>query len=426
MTMHQLLFGIMRRATKWLLITLWCFFASTFLFFSIIEIAPGLLAYLPVANIHYYSNKKRNAMHETLVYELRDKRYIYEGELAPSMYGYKEPAVPFLCHYTENGFRVNSSKPPYDMVFIGDSFIEIGENDASTITEYLAKETSLSIYNMGRSGYSPYQYVALLETYGVKAKPKYAVFCFYAGNDILDLLEYEKWLNGGNYYRVGDESLSYFKRYFLALSDAVLPYIPYQKADKYLRTTVKEVLVTLGLREAQQLPQPSVADLASEINPLMPVLKINDREVMMTFRRNIEPLPVVELLKTDAWLSLAKLIERFKTVCHENDIQPLLLYIPDKFNIYQRYLSDKSGYLVREPLAKLQPFAENDCLAIQKICLKNEVPCINLLPRFKELTDGDELLYYQFDEHWKDYGIKTAASYIAEEFKNMGILKEKE
>ena len=50
--------------------------------------------------------------------------------------------------------------------------------------------------NLGKSGYGPFQYLEVLKRFGLKYKPRYALFAFYEGNDILDIRNYRRWRAG--------------------------------------------------------------------------------------------------------------------------------------------------------------------------------------------------------------------------------------
>jgi hypothetical protein len=56
---------------------------------------------------------------------------------------------------TEDGFRRNSSKAPFDVVMVGDSFFEIGESEGATLAELLKDRTRLNVMNLGFAWYGP-------------------------------------------------------------------------------------------------------------------------------------------------------------------------------------------------------------------------------------------------------------------------------
>ena len=404
------------KAGSYLLFAFWCFIAPTLLFFTVLEIKPDLLNYLPVENILYYANKKKYISHDTLIYEPREKKHVYEKQLTPNI-GFDGQKILYTANYNENGFRVNSSKTPSDLVFIGDSFIEIGENDNVTITEYVARETGLSVYNMGRSGYCPYQYVEVLKEYGLAMKPQYAVMCFFAGNDIRDMEQFNNWLNGGNYYRMGDSTLSFFKRYYYALSDA-FPWLSFYRTKMKIRAAEKWILQSIGVLEI-----PEVSPDAGEMDPdeLLVQLPASDRKYKMYLHRRLPAVPVDELRVTDEFVALQGLIKQFKGISEDNGIIPLLLYIPDKYNIYQRYVTDESSSMILPSFKKTQMYAENDVKAIDSICEELSIPMIDLLPGFQKTAEEGKMLYYWHDGHWNDAGVKEASRIIAQEFEKLGI-----
>jgi hypothetical protein len=56
----------------------------------------------------------------------------------------------------------------------------------------LSEITSKTVANFGQSGYGPQQELAVLKRFALPLHPKYVVWVFYEGNDLLDVHEYEK------------------------------------------------------------------------------------------------------------------------------------------------------------------------------------------------------------------------------------------
>ena len=173
------------------------------LLFLAIEIRPEFLNHINLEPIPYYALKKAAPNYISdpdLVLVHRKTDFVFETQLVGDMYKPEYDVQPtprkYLATY-QNGFRKNSSAPPYDVAVIGDSYIEIGDSDDVTFPELLKAETGLSVVNLGRGWYGPPQYLEVLRRYATKAKPKYVLFCFFAGNDFEDISQYKRWKNEG-------------------------------------------------------------------------------------------------------------------------------------------------------------------------------------------------------------------------------------
>ena len=76
----------------------------------------------------------------------------FRGDGYSHGFGVEVSPISYHASYTNKGFRTNSSKPPFDVLVIGDSYIEFGESDDSTLSELLKQESGLSTLNLGRDG----------------------------------------------------------------------------------------------------------------------------------------------------------------------------------------------------------------------------------------------------------------------------------
>ncbi len=82
-----------------------------------------------------------------------------------------------------------------------------------TLSQRLETISGLKVANLGVAGYGPFQYLEVLKRYALPLKPKYALFVFYAGNDIEDMRSYRKWETEGGYHTAYLLSRSFLVRY---------------------------------------------------------------------------------------------------------------------------------------------------------------------------------------------------------------------
>jgi SGNH hydrolase-like domain, acetyltransferase AlgX len=390
---------------KWLcraVFGVYCFITTTLLLFTIFEVFPGALDLINLQGIRYYALKTDYLPDSSLIFVPRRTSYklttASNGNLYSSEYGVSVTAIQNVRSYTEMGFRVNSSSPPYQVIVIGDSFLEIGD-DAGTLSERLQAESGLSTFNLGRGWYGPYQYLELFRKYGIALKPKYALFCFFGGNDIHDIKEYERWRREGVYYFYrGELSKSFLARYLIALSDT----------GSYVLKLAKDFS-----REFHALKNRSTKFNGSEIHPGLGMIRIGRMEHKMKVTGwDLEGSPE-QLLASKEWQTLRSLLTTFRQLCRENGIEPVLVYIPSKIEVYADYATADSGQEFKRKLEKHYPYRNNASEAITILSKELNLSLINLLPYFKRLTEQGELLYYPFDSHWNFYGTNAAAKFIA-------------
>jgi hypothetical protein len=343
----------------------------------------------------YYAIRGNYIPHSSLVLVPRwtgsvvKHSYEHKGNLYSSIYGVDVPATRFVGSHTEDGFRSNGSREPFDILVLGDSYVEIGETDQDTFSERLSAASGLSAFNLGRAWYGPYQYLELLKMYESKIKPRYVLLCFFAGNDTQDILEYENWKNGKGYYYFDLARLNIFQRYTIVMSEAW---------DIFLK--LKQYLVDSS-RQNQ------------EIHPELGLIDLGQKVVTMRFLYWNAPQSTQELLGSSGWRTLRSLLMDFRQISRENSGIPLLAYIPTKLQVYGRHATPKSG---RRFLARLQQQLTHETNAeeaLERIGQDLGIPTISLLPGFSQKAEQGELLYYPFDTHWNSAGRQAAAEIVA-------------
>jgi hypothetical protein len=78
-----------------------------------------------------------------------------------------------------------------DLIAIGDSFTAC-HAPAPEVTwpSELGRLLGMTAYNLGRGGYGPYEYLQLLELFGIEKHPRVVVMQLYEGNDLRDAARY--------------------------------------------------------------------------------------------------------------------------------------------------------------------------------------------------------------------------------------------
>jgi hypothetical protein len=371
----------------------------SFVVFVVLELFPSLIAYMPFAHVRYYAYKGRVVLDDELVYKNRPSSKVelrsFKGDLYRDSYGVDVKPMPYTAMFDKDGFR-NGPMPPagWDVVVLGDSYVEFGHDEDDTLTSRLAVLTGLTTRNLGTGGYGPFQYVRVLQRYGLTPRPKHALFCFFEGNDIEDIRNYVRWRENaeayGNFHQTGKNLV---QRYLMALRDVVFA----------------------PLARALRGPLRTPADLVT--------LKVGGADIKTVFSYEIEARKSDDLLKMDEWRILKELLGQFKAICAENNIVPIVVYIPTKAHIYAEYSTADSGakwMTIRDQQIAARANVET---AVRSLCREVGVELISLSPAFERAARQGTFLYYPFDTHWNSEARQLSATVLAEALSSTNATK---
>jgi hypothetical protein len=305
--------------------------------------------------------------------------------------------------YTDEGFRTNSSAPPFDVVVVGDSYIEFGESDESTLSELLKQESGLSTFNLGRAWYGPPQYLEIFKRYGIGTKAPYAVLGFFSGNDAEDTRQYLRWQRGGeggDYYSFVVGRKNFFVRYLHAFRDTF----------STIRHSVQSHVWGSG-----EMPGGSTADgsRSNGIHPDVGLIRLDGHRVPMYFTYWSPHATSKELLEREEWKRIGAVLGEFNVLARENKMTPLVVFIPTKIEVYGSLVDQQSGPRLLSRIDEQLRFQMNHSEALEVLCQEQGLRLVNLLPLFKALARDGNVLYHPFDTHWNMTGRKAAAQAIA-------------
>jgi hypothetical protein len=385
------------------------FVLYSFLLFCLLEAFPAFTKHLGLYSIAYYAYKENYIPDDTLVFREKPlKQYKvsdFRGDKYSPIYHTEVPPLTIYGSTDKEGFSHNSHIDPSDVIVIGDSYIASGLNEADSFGSMLERLSGLTVTNLGVGGYGPFQYLEVLKRYGLKRKPKYALFSFFEGNDISDIKSYLLWKNGAPYntlpigYR---SSSSYFilRRYFLAITDTI----------SYLSENLKEKAAQFFSNKDNQYSR------EGEIHPDLALLHLGNEnhKVLLFYKIKVNK----DLLNSEEGVALRKILMEFRSICTENNIIPIVLYIPIAAHIYAEYSTNESGtnwLKMREEQIAAKANVEN---AISHLVQELHMQFIDLVPTFEAAAKDGKLLYYPFDTHWNSEGRSVAAAYVAEVLKH--------
>lgn len=380
------------RIGSWFIFVLYIAFTVSVLFFLLFEICPSMLDYVNLRSIRYYALKTEYRPDPVLAIAYRNRKHLsrsFYGDLYSGGEGIPVHAIRSEISYNELGFRVNSSPLPFDAVVIGDSFVEFSENDLDTFSERLKAETGLSTFNLGRAWYGPNQYLELFKRHAVPMRPRYAILCFFAGNDIGDIQQYRLWLRTGKYYFYTDYSeVSLPRRYLAAVSD-----------------TASAILKVIQLCWAElQPPKPP---------PNAAVIRLGQEDLLLKTDYWSEPEPPRQLLAGEPWMELRTLLDEFYWLSVRNGITPVVVFIPTKIQVYGRLYAGNGGTVFRARIKDQLLSEANVEQAMVILAGQLGLTLIDLVPGFQSAASQGKVLYYPLDTHWNREGRYLAAKLVA-------------
>ena len=298
--------------------------------------------------------------------------------------------------FNELGFRTNSSSAPFDLVFLGDSYLQIGETDDLTLSEIVCQQSGLSTFNLGRAGYGPCQYLKILEKYGRDLNAKVTLMCFFAGNDLHDTDMYIAWEKGDSGWFVVNRSL--IERYFIATND-ILRHI-----TGLIITPVKDLLRPL---KRAIIPPPANAPPLDK-RQYVGLAQTGDHLVPMRFCYWDQHDNLKQLRKRSSWNRFADTVTQLQQLIQDNGSQMLAVYIPTKIQVYGGLCTKESGSVILRNIDTQLKREKHMSVAFEQLMTDKGIPCINLLPVFKEQAKSGAVLYYPTDTHWNRLGREVA------------------
>ena len=383
---------------------------SSFLLFCALEMAPSLIKTFHLDIVSpYFAYKANYDYDDQLVF--REKPFnhgvtdSFKGSHYSPIYKIDVPSLTVEWITDENGFRNSRRTDSADVVILGDSYMDYGQNGSDTFPGRLEEKLSgLTVMNLGKSGYGPFQYLEVLKRFGLKYKPRYALFAFYEGNDILDIRNYRLWKAGQ--LTTADPShfmaqKSLYGRYRLAL----------QTTARHVNEAVLEWV------QAALDKNPLLGEERYRIHPDIALLDLGDGK--------LEKINIADgftrwhdaMVEQENWVALENILREFRDVCAAHQITPIVLYVPSSSHIYAQFSTSASGgnwLAIREGEVAAKKNTEQQVgRQVQSLGLE----FVSLSPILERRAKEGRLLYFPLDPHWNSEGTELVATYVADYFK---------
>jgi PAS domain S-box-containing protein len=376
------------------------FLTCSLLLFFVLDLFPALVKPLHFDMIPYFNYRLTYVPDPVLGFRERPYHEAritnFRGYAYSPVYGIDVPPQTIHWHTDSLGFRNAAQLSSADVVVLGSSFAEYGTDLEDTYPKRLEQKLNgLTVLNLGKAGYGPFQYIKAFEAYAFKKNPRYAVLAFHVGGDVNAHLA--AWVRGKKSYSLATRIIAFgpfFPRYRIAI-------------EQSLRMLASGALAILQVRFNQVVG-------ARSVHPDVAILKLPGGGVArMVFDDGHVTKSADELLESPEWRGLEKILIDFKNAAEKRHIIPLLLYIPGATEIYAEYSTLESGgrwLRVRDSYIRTSGSNEE---STRRVAEKAGIQLISLAPAFKQAARQGKILYYPLDTHWNSEGREIAAQVTA-------------
>ncbi len=312
-----------------------------------------------------------------------------------------QPLEPYHVSFTrdQHGFRNDDPWPDdVDLVVIGDSFTA-----AELIQRPFWRGISESMLSLGAPGTGTLEQQRLFDAFALPRQPELVILAFFAGNDLKDTARFAEMLRAG------------MNRHDLAHSGkSPLDY-------------------SVVFRLLQFLSETTTAE--PEAGCHYPMMARTDPPTPLAFYRKFLPLLGMDKqsLRNSEQFQLTKTsISEMAAALQEFDAEFLLMYIPQKAELYWDYLDDESKQTIIDvesrdrQLSGLQDIDMN--LSVQRDTMRDlaeEIGAsfLDLTPSFAQAIRSGQSPYFFADTHWNQVGHDIARNALLD-FLNQSNLNE--
>ncbi len=309
-----------------------------------------------------------------------------------------------------------------DLLALGDSFATCVSNQPEESWYSLTgKLTELTVYGLGRGGVGPYEYLQLLQHFGLSKHPRMVIMQIYEGNDLRDSLRYHE------HVAAAGEGVVLYRD----AGDRHTPELPYDRLldnplgrNSYLANTM--VVATGKLTDAigNAIDRLRTGESLAGID-FRYTLDFGDRQVAFNVQNadRGEVRQARALARGDiGFEAFDAALERFAALGREHGFLPVLSYAPSAHTAYAEFVR-----FADETLAELMPRfsqAQRSYLADRAAQLGLEFIDLTLeLQQAARSSAADELLYSPVNVHYTVAGHGVAAEILARRLGRVTIVQ---
>jgi acetyltransferase AlgX (SGNH hydrolase-like protein) len=178
---------------------------------------------------------------------------------------------------------------------------------------------------------------------------------------------------------------------------------------------------TRSLLESALPPIGKTETRAAGIHPDLAFLNLGGKYYKILFVDRLSTDPTEQMLATEHWRAFREALRDFKQICQDNNIVPIIIYIPAPVHIYARYSTEASGTNWLRVRDKQVGARENTEMAVRTLTDELKLAFITLSPVFEAAAQKGQLIYMQLDAHWNLEGREIAADHVANVLKSKFI-----
>ena len=212
--------------------------------------------------------------------------------------------VEVRVDYDKDGFRNPPAMQDWSLVFVGDSFTELGHLPSEYLfTSIVAAGSGRTVKNLGTSYTGSLTHLAYLEHYGMAPETRDAVLVFFEGNDLDDLVA-----EGARQVRATRPGYRH--------GNLLQTHVPQRSLTRALFNSLENLSAS---------PPLSAANATYEVAGQRQRVTVNyaPRQMQVGGQR---------------WELMLEALDRWVQLCEEHELQAWLLYIPCKHRVLHPFL----------------------------------------------------------------------------------------
>jgi lysophospholipase L1-like esterase len=362
----------------------------------------------PVLRARIASRRKLQTKEDTIQLQRDDGgpptgMWIYKGG-AEISYDFDEPGIVRTVRMDANGFcnpdpRAYES-PSFPVLALGDSFTwctTVAPEDAWP--SVFSRMAGLSTYNLGLPGRGLYEYLQILEQYGLQKSPRYVVMDIYEGNDFRDAVRFHAFRADP---REEDDGPCHF-----GLPSLCAAYYRLRGSVIGRHSYAYNLIAAAIWRGAYSARKGSV-DFRYEIHfpdgKVVPFNRDNvDRDEVSHAKTLAESKPGLEVFDT----ALQKFVELSRT----NDFAPIVAYTPSAYSAYDAFVRFADPQIT----SIMRSYSERQRRYFAEQGRELGYRFLDLTPAFQRAAASDDhgLLYFATNVHLTQRGHRVVAAELA-------------
>lgn len=292
---------------------------------------------------------------------------------------------PYLVSYVRDSHGFRNPEPWADdveIVILGDSFVA-----AESVQAPFWHDLSESMLVFGLPGSGTLEQALLLNAFGLPRNPELVVLAFFAGNDMTDSLVFSE---------LRAQGLTFADQVYRNRSP--LEFLVTVHIALYVRDMVIPSTQSCHYPQFAQTAPPTPVSFFDEMLPMLAM----DRDSL----RKSKMYAVTEI----------GLIEMANAL-RENGVRFLLMYIPQKAEVFWGYLDAEAKQQIANALRKQNAAITVESIdnnlstqadLIRDLSIANGIDFIDLSPALRSAIESGSSPYFFADTHWNQHGHNIA------------------